>query len=72
MDLEYSQTGDYVSARATGTPKEIAALVVAIQERQIKSFGEGSQGYTNNLVIKDNDVSKIDFSSGRRLDGCFC
>lgn len=31
MDFEYHRTGDYVEARASGTAKEIASLVLELQ-----------------------------------------
>ena len=31
MDLEYHRVGDYVEARASGTTKEIASLVLELQ-----------------------------------------
>ena len=31
MDLEYHRVGDYVDARASGTAKEIASLVLELQ-----------------------------------------
>lgn len=37
MDLHYERTGDRILATVTGTAKEIADLVVAIQGQQEKS-----------------------------------
>lgn len=34
MDLRYEQDGDRVTATTSGTPKEIAGLVAALQDRQ--------------------------------------
>ena len=36
MDLEYHRVGDYVEARASGTAKEIAALVLELQGRRAR------------------------------------
>ena len=36
MDLEYHRVGDYVEARASGTAKEIASLVLELQGRPKK------------------------------------
>lgn len=34
MDLKYNRVGDYVDVSASGTAKEIASLVLALQGRQ--------------------------------------
>lgn len=41
-------------------PKEIAALVLKLQERQeINISVKGSKGNTDDLIVKNDDVSKI-------------
>lgn len=42
-----------------GSPKEVAALVAALQERQFSSSIQGSKRHADDLVIKNDNCSKI-------------
>lgn len=42
-----------------GTVKEVAALVLELQERR-RNESEVSNTYACNLVVKDDDISNID------------
>lgn len=49
-----------------GTVKEVAALVLELQERR-RNESEVSNTYACNLVVKDDDISNIDISFKKLL-----
>lgn len=50
MNLEYSQVDGYVSARIDGTSDEVAALILALQERRTKQVEIQFDGAINRLA----------------------
>lgn len=50
-----------------GTVKEVAALVLELQERR-RNESEVSNTYSCNLVVKDDDISNIDICSIPKTD----
>ena len=50
-----------------GTVKEVAALVLELQERR-RNESEVSNPYACNLVVKDDDISNIDICSIPKTD----
>lgn len=63
--------GESLKVIVEGSPEEIAALVLALQERQGElsetisvefPFVDGANAYAHNLIAKNNDVS--DFNRG--------
>lgn len=50
-----------------GTVKEVAALVLELQERR-RNESEVSNTYACNLVVKDDDISNIDICSIPKTD----
>lgn len=64
LNLEYSQVDGYVNARIEGTSDEVAALVLALQERRTKQVDIQFDGAINRLAkvlrqAKDDTVPEV-------------
>ena len=56
MQLNYESVGSYAKAQAEGTPEEIAALVLAIQERHGTALTIDPEALLRAICDKDQEA----------------
>lgn len=59
MKLDYDRVGSYVKAQAEGTSGEIAAFVLAVQERREKAVSGASEAQNISSIPTCNLVSEL-------------